>query len=127
MPTTSRTRLRGSAKQDEQFGEPPLKISGDAGRYNHGDGNDDYRQVTALFNLFDAGQKQRLFSNFAEAMWGIPKEIAERQLGQFSKVHPDYGAGVRSRSRNNDAREGVGNRPAAEDAARGSGSRVTGP
>ncbi len=64
-------------------------------RYNHRDGNDDYRQVTALFNLFDAGQKARLFLNVAEAMWGVPDEIAERQLAHFKKVHPDYEAGVR--------------------------------
>lgn len=75
--------------------EPPLKISGDADRFNQRDGNDDYRQVTALFNLFNADQKKRLFMNIAEAMWGIPEEIAERQLGHFKKVHPDYEAGVR--------------------------------
>ena len=83
------------AAQDERFAEPPLPISGDADRYNHRDGNDDYKQVTALFNLFDAGQKARLFLNCAEAMWGIPHEIAERQLAHFKKVHPDYEAGVR--------------------------------
>jgi catalase len=81
--------------QDERFVEPPLKVSGDAERYNHRDGNDDYRQVTALFNLFDAGQRQRLFSNTAEAMAGVPREIIERQLGHLAKVHQDYAAGVR--------------------------------
>jgi catalase len=84
------------AGQDQRFVEPPLKISGDAERYNHRDGNDDYRQVTALFNLFDAGQKARLFSNTAEAMQGVPQEIVERQLGHLHKVHPDYAAGVRA-------------------------------
>jgi catalase len=84
------------AVEDKKYAEPPLKISGDAERYNHRDGNDDYRQVTALFKLFDAGQKQRLFSNIAEAMWGIPKEISERQLGHFKKAHLDYEAGVRA-------------------------------
>ncbi len=73
----------GGAVQDERFAEPPLAISGDAARYNHRDGNDDYRQVTALFNLFDAGQKARLFLNVAEAMWGVPEEIVERQLAHF--------------------------------------------
>jgi catalase len=84
------------AVQDGRFAEPPLTISGDAERYNHRDGNDDYKQVTALFNLFDDGQRKRLFLNVAEAMWGVPKEIVERQLGHFNKVHPDYGAGVRT-------------------------------
>ena len=38
-----------------------MKISGDADRYNHREGNDDYGQPRALFNLFDDGQKARLF------------------------------------------------------------------
>ena len=72
-----------------------MKISGDANRYNHREGNDDYGQPRALFNLFDDGQKARLFSNIAEAMQGVPDEIIERQLGHFEKVHPDYASGVR--------------------------------
>jgi len=77
------------------YTEPPLKISGDADRYDHRAGNDDYSQPRALFNLFDAGQKARLFSNIADAMQGVPEFIVERQLGHFAKVHPDYAAGVR--------------------------------
>lgn len=75
--------------------EPPLKISGDADRYDHRDGNDDFGQPRALFNLFDAQQKARLFSNIAAAMQGVPEAIVERQLVLFDLVHPDYGAGVR--------------------------------
>jgi len=75
--------------------EPPLKISGDADRYNHRVGNDDYSQPRALFNLFDEGQKNRLFSNIAAAMKGVPEFIVERQLVHFDRVHPDYGNGVR--------------------------------
>lgn len=76
--------------------EPPLRISGDADRYDHRAGNDDYSQPRALFNLFDEGQKTRLFSNIADAMQGVPDFIVERQLGHFEKVHPDYAAGVRA-------------------------------
>lgn len=75
--------------------EPPLKIDGDADRYNHREGNDDYSQPRALFELFDDAQKQRLFNNIAGAMAGVPDFILERQLGHFEKVHPDYAAGVR--------------------------------
>ena len=105
------------AVQDERFAEPPLTISGDADRYNHRDGNDDYRQVTALFNLFDAGQKERLFLNVAEAMWGIPHEIAERQLAHFKKCIRTMRRGS-ARACEHDARQGLGDRAAAEDAAR---------
>lgn len=75
--------------------EPPLPITGDADRYDHREGNDDYSQPRALFNLFDEGQRERLFNNIAESMQGVPEFIIERQLAHFDKVHPEYGAGVR--------------------------------
>lgn len=82
--------------EDPKAKEPPLKISGDAARYDHREGNDDYGQTRALFDLFDDAQKQRLFSNIAEAMAGVPDAIVQRQLGHFGKVHPDYAAGVKA-------------------------------
>jgi catalase len=36
-------------------------ISGNLSRYDHREGNDDYVQPQALFNLFHKGQKDRLF------------------------------------------------------------------
>jgi catalase len=81
-------------KEDPSVKEPPLKISGDADRYNHREGNDDYGQVRDLYNLFDAGQRARLFSNYADAMDGVPDEIIQRQVGHLNKVDPSYGAGV---------------------------------
>jgi len=81
--------------EDPAAAEPPLRISGDAARHDHRAGNDDFAQPRALFNLFDAGEKQRLFANIAQAMAGVPDFIVERQLALFDKVHADYGAGVR--------------------------------
>jgi catalase len=60
------------------------------------DGNDDYGQPRALFNLFDESQKSRLFSNIAEAMQGVPDFIVERQIGLFGKVSLEYADGVRA-------------------------------
>ena len=86
--------------EDPSVAEPPLKISGDAARYAQKGGAgqevDDFTQPRALFNLFDDGQKGRLFSNVAEAMAGVPSFIVERQLALFDKVDPAYGAGVRA-------------------------------
>jgi catalase len=87
--------FNGPVEQPD-LAEPPLNISGDADRYNHRVGNDDFGQPRALFLLFDAGQRQRLFANTAAAMAGVPDRIAQRQLALFDKVHPDYGAGVRA-------------------------------
>lgn len=86
----------GGPVEKPDAGEPPLKISGDASRYDHREGNDDYGQPRALFHLFDAGQKSRLYSNIADAMQGVPDAVIERQLAHFDKVHPDYAAGVRA-------------------------------
>ncbi len=87
----------GGAVEDRSVIEPPLKISGDAERYDHRVGNDDFSQPRALFELFDAEQKNRLFSNVADAMQGVPRNIVDRQIALFDQVHPEYGAGVRKK------------------------------
>ena len=80
--------------EDKNFLEPPLKISGDADRYDHRIDDDYYTQPGALFNLMDASQKEQLFSNIGEAMAGVPQRIKVRQLVHFFKADPDYGRGV---------------------------------
>lgn len=40
-------------------------------------------------------QRQRLCSNIAAAMSGVPQFIVERQLGHFEKADPAYATGVR--------------------------------
>jgi catalase len=86
----------GGPVQDNSVKEPPLRISGDADRYDHRDGNDDYRQPGDLFRLMKKEQQKRLFSNIADAMEGVPQLIVERQLSHFDKADPAYGAGVRA-------------------------------
>lgn len=86
----------GGAEQAPEYAEPALALSGDADRYNHREGNDDYTQAGDLFRLFDDEQKQRLFSNIAAAMCGVPDFIVERQLGHFEKADPAYAAGVKA-------------------------------
>lgn len=81
-------------KEDKRFAEPALALQGDADRFNHRDGNDDYTQPGNLFRLFNDEQKQRLFSNIAEAMQGVPENIQRRQIALFAKCDPAYGAGV---------------------------------
>jgi len=70
-----------------------LEASGDAARYDHRARKDDFGQPGALFNLFDAGQKQRLFVDIPAAMAGVPDFVVERQLMLFDRIHPDYRAG----------------------------------
>ncbi|HEY4202666.1 MAG TPA: catalase [Devosiaceae bacterium] len=86
----------GGPVEDPSVMEPPLKISGDADRYSHRVGNDDYGQPRALFNLFDAGQKSRLYATLAAAMDGVPDEIIDRQLAHFDQIAREYADGIRA-------------------------------
>ncbi|MBN2963280.1 catalase [Sulfurospirillum sp. T05] len=83
-------------KENAAFAEPPLALEGDADRYDHRDGNDDFSQARALFNLMNESQKAQLFSNIAEAMDGVPAEIVARQMKIFEHVSPDYAKGVQT-------------------------------
>lgn len=84
----------GGPRQAPEYREPPQRVSGDADRYDHRVGNDDYRQPRALWALFDTAQRQRLYANIADAMAGVPEEIVDRQLALFEKIEPEYAAGV---------------------------------
>jgi len=84
-------------KETPQYREPPLKISGEADRYNHRIGNDDYKQPGDLFRLMPADARERLMDNIAAAMQGVPLEIVSRQVVHFFRADPAYGAGVAKR------------------------------
>lgn len=83
------------AVEDANFAEPAFETGDVADRYNHRDGNDDFTQVTALFNLMSENQKEQLFNNIADAMDGVPENIVNRQLALFEQVHSDYASGVK--------------------------------
>ena len=85
----------GGPKENTKYAEPPLKISGNADRYNHREGNDDYVQPRALFNLFNDEQKNRLYRNIAASMAGVSENIIKIQVEHFYKVDPAYGEGVK--------------------------------
>lgn len=83
------------AIEDKSFAEPTFETGNVADRYNHRIGNDDFSQVTALFNLMSPYQKEQLFSNIAAAMDTVPRNIIDRQIALFEQVHPDYASGVK--------------------------------
>ncbi len=87
----------GGPVEDPRFREPPLKISGDADRYDHREGNDDYTQPGNLFRLMTKEQKEALFANTARAMAGVPEEIALRWIAHCAKADPGYGKGIAKR------------------------------
>jgi catalase len=85
----------GGPLEDPCFKEPPLQLTGDADRYNHREGNDDYTQAGNLYRLMPPDERQRLHEALAGAMAGVPREIVERQLSHFAKADPAYGEGVK--------------------------------
>lgn len=77
--------------QDESFGEPPLRIFGDADRYDSHKGNDDFTQAGNLYRLFSEEEKERMTSVIAGTMKGLPEEITRPNVEHFLKCDPDYG------------------------------------
>jgi catalase len=85
----------GGPVEDPSVKEPPQRISGNADRYDHWAGNEDYySQAGNLFRLMSADEKTRLIGNIVGAMQGVPREIQLRQIRHFYKADPAYGEGV---------------------------------
>lgn len=86
---------QGEWKEQKEYAEPPLKIYGDAYRYDHREDNDDYyTDARALFNLMTDAQKQVLFENTARDMNGVTKEVQLRHIKNCMNVDKAYGLGV---------------------------------
>ena len=85
----------GDWRQQPEFAEPPLKISGDAAHWNYREDDDDYyTQPGKLFRLMKPDEQSRLFANTACAMGDAPKMIKVRHIGNCFKADPAYGKGV---------------------------------
>ena len=87
----------GGPVEKPDFREPPLRITGDADRFDHRAGNDDYTQPGNLFRLLSPDGKERLMDNIRDAMQGVPVEIVKRQIVHFYRADPAYGLGVAER------------------------------
>lgn len=81
-------------KEDPSYREPPLKIVGDADRYDHRLHNDDYTQAGNLFRLMSQDQKNQLIDNIVRSMKSVPKEIQLKQIAHFYQADAAYGEGV---------------------------------
>ncbi|MBP9951605.1 MAG: catalase [Cypionkella sp.] len=89
--------IASAAKEDPSVAEPPLRISGDAARYDHRDGNDDYGQPRVLHDkVMNDEERHRLYANTAAAMQGVPEDIVDRALGHYDKISQNYGDGIRA-------------------------------
>ncbi len=81
--------------EDHDYDEPPLKISGDAERYEQKRGVDeDYIQPGNLFRLMSKNQQQELIENIVKSLKKVPKEIQKKMIEHFRKADQSYGDGV---------------------------------
>jgi len=84
----------GGPQEDPAYRDPMFAISGEIGRHNHREGNDDYTQPGNLFRLMKADEQARLIENIVVSMKSVPKRIQEAQIQHFLKCDPAYGEGV---------------------------------
>lgn len=88
----------GGPKADSAYREPPLRISGDADRYDQPRGvDDDYIQPGNLFRLMTPAEQARLMDNIVGSLRKTSKEIQERMVKHFTKADPAYGKGIKDR------------------------------
>ena len=81
-------------KQQPDFSEPPLQITGEAAHWDHREDNDYFSQPGNLFRLMNEQQKTALFNNTAEAVGGAQHFIQIRHIRNCYQADPEYGRGV---------------------------------
>lgn len=84
----------GVFQEQPDFKEPPLSIEGAADHWNHREDEDYFSQPRALYELLSDDEHQRMFARIAGELSQASKETQQRQIDLFTKVHPEYGAGV---------------------------------
>ncbi len=84
-----------SVSQTDVINEPPLKIDGNADRYNYDTSLEaDTTQAGALYRVLAPHERADLVENIANAMAGVPEEIVRLQLSYFSCADASYGEGI---------------------------------
>jgi len=85
----------GGPEADPAYNEPPLKISGDADRYEQKrDVDDDYIQPGNLYRLMPEDEQKRLVANIVGSLKNVPLDIQKKMVEHFMKADPNYGGGI---------------------------------
>jgi catalase len=84
----------GEWQQQPEFAELPLKLEGDAKRWDHRVDDDYYTQPRLLFKLMKPSQQKALFENTARDISKAPKEIKIKHIKNCLKADKAYGEGV---------------------------------
>ncbi len=88
--------------QNNGIQEPPLRLAGDAGRYEYKCDDEDYYGQPRIFwekVLDDTGRAhlvESIVGSMSNPMMAIddPRPIQQRMLRHWHKIHPDFGAAV---------------------------------
>jgi catalase len=84
----------GEWKEQPDFSEPPLKINGDAGHWDHRIDDDYFSQPGNLFRLMTPEKRAILFKNTAANVGGAQKFIQIRHIRNCYLADAAYGEGV---------------------------------
>ncbi|MBN2842601.1 MAG: catalase [Sedimentisphaerales bacterium] len=88
----------GGPEADPSVAEPPMKIKGDAARYEQKRGvDDDYVQPGNLFRLMSPAQQDHLMDNIVGSLKKAPVEIQKKMIEHFSRADKKYGSGITQR------------------------------
>ena len=79
---------------DHRYREMRYHATGEIGRWNHREGNDDFSQAGDLFRTLNKEEQARLISNIVGHMKSVPEYIQKLQISHFTKADPAYGRGV---------------------------------
>ena len=82
----------GGPLEDPAYREPPLKISGDADRYEQKRGvDDDYIQPGNLYRLMPADEQGRLVQAIVGSLNRVPQALQEKMVAHFRRADQTYG------------------------------------
>ncbi|WP_281648273.1 catalase [Parendozoicomonas sp. Alg238-R29] len=84
----------GEWREQPEYGEPPLELSGAAAHWDHREDKDYFTQAGDLFRLMSAGQQKLLFENTARSIGDAPKDIQLRHICHCMQADKAYGEGV---------------------------------
>jgi len=78
---------------DKRAADPPYHVSGMADRIEL-DEEDHYDQAKMFYNMLDAGEKDRLYSNIAGSLGKCTPDVINAQMKLFTNVSPELTQGV---------------------------------
>lgn len=81
--------------ESPEYKEPPLRISGDADRYDQRTPeNNDFKQAGDLYRILPENEKRDLVINLINSLKPVSKPIQKLQLSYFYQADPEYGSAI---------------------------------